>query len=151
MGKTDDTESIRALYADLLRAWNLTDAAAFVADFADDGEVIGFDGSNLSGRDEIESELWRIFADHKVGTYIGIAHGVTLLTPDVAVLRAIAGVMPAGSSDINPDLNSVQRLTAVKRDGRWHIVLYHNTPAQLHGRPERVEQMTDELRRARGR
>ncbi|MGZ4033139.1 MAG: SgcJ/EcaC family oxidoreductase, partial [Tumebacillaceae bacterium] len=28
----------------------------------------------------------------------------------------------------------------------WQIALFQNTPAQFHGRPELVEQMTAELR-----
>ncbi len=38
-------------------------------------------------------------------------------------------------------------LVAVKSDGKWRILLFQNTPAQFHGRPELVQQMTEELRR----
>jgi uncharacterized protein (TIGR02246 family) len=148
MGTTDDEAPIRKLYRDLLRAWNTADATAFAAEFLDGGEVIGFDGSILTGRGEIETELRRIFADHPTGTYVGVAQNIDALTPDVAVLRAIAGVIPAGAADIKPELNSVQRLTAVRHGGRWRIALYQNTPAHFHGRPELVEHMTDELRQA---
>ena len=34
----------------------------------------------------------------------------------------------------------------VERDDEWRAVLYQNTPAQLHGRPELVESLTEELR-----
>jgi len=37
--------------------------------------------------------------------------------------------------------------SSVKIDGEWRIKLFQNTPAQFHGRPELVEQMTDELRK----
>ena len=112
--------------------------------------MIGFDGSTMTGPGEIEAELRRIFADHQTGRYVGIAHDVRRLADDVAQLPAIAGVIPAGSDDIRQELNSVQRLTAVRRGGRWRIALYHNTPAQFHGRPELVERMTAELRAAAG-
>jgi uncharacterized protein (TIGR02246 family) len=145
----DDT-AVRALYQDLLATWNSADAAGFAASFTDDGEVIGFDGSTMTGRDEIERELRRIFADHQTGRYVGIVRDVRRLADDVAQLRAIAGLIPAGSAELRPELNSVQRLTAVRSAGRWRIALYHNTPAQLHGRPELVGQMTAELRAAAG-
>src|SRR5262245_6010950 len=146
------TDAVKVLYADLLRAWNSTDAAGFASAFADDGEVVGFDGSILSGRDAIEAEMSRIFADHRTGTYIGIVREVVPLATDVAVLRAVAGVVPAGADDLVPALNSLQRLTAVRRDGQWRIALYHNTPAQFHGRPELAEQLTaDSARRERPR
>lgn len=145
-----DEAAVRQLYVDLLTAWNSADAAGFAASFVGDGEVIGFDGSTMTGQNEIEAELRRIFADHQTGRYVGIARDVWRLADDVAVVRAIAGVVPAGSADIKPGLNSVQRLTAVRQDGQWRIALYHNTPAQLHGRPELVERMTAELRAAAG-
>jgi uncharacterized protein (TIGR02246 family) len=144
-----DVTAVRTLYTNLLAAWNAADAEGFAAQFTDNGEVIGFDGSILTPRGEIESELRRIFNDHKTGTYVGIVRDVTALAADVALLRAVAGVVPAGSADLKPDLNSLQRLTAVRRDGQWRVALYHNTPAQFHGRPELVQHMTDELRRAR--
>jgi uncharacterized protein (TIGR02246 family) len=145
-----DEVAVRALYDALLAAWNSADAATFSASFAADGETIGFDGSILAGQESIESELRRIFADHKTGTYVGIVRDVRRLSRDVAQVRSIAGLVPAGSADVKPELNAVQRLTAVRRDGEWKVALYQNTPAQLHGRPELVEAMTDELRRALG-
>jgi hypothetical protein len=39
-------------------------------------------------------------------------------------------------------------LVALKQDGEWRIVLFRNTPAQFHGRPDLVERMTQELREA---
>ena len=143
------TDAVKALYLHLLHAWNSMDAAGFAETFLDDGEVVGFDGSILTGRDAIEAEMRRIFTDHRTGTYVGIVTGIVQLAPDVAVLRAFSGVIPAGADDLVPALNSVQRLTAVRRDDRWWTALYHNTPAQFHGRPELVERMTEDLRRAR--
>ena len=143
-----DADEVRALYASLLDAWNGKDAGAFAASFADDGEVIGFDGSLMAGSAAIEAELSRVFEDHPTGRYVGIVREVAPLSEDVLVLRAVAGVVPAGSAELRPELNSVQRLVAGRRDGEWRIALYQNTPAQFHGRPELVERLTEELRSA---
>jgi uncharacterized protein (TIGR02246 family) len=62
------------------------------------------------------------------------------------VLRSIAGLVPPGQTAINPATNSHQTVVAGERDGRWEIVLFQNTPAQFHGRPELVDEMTRELR-----
>lgn len=145
MATTDD---VRALYTDLLEAWNAQDARAFAASFADDGEVIGFDGSIMAGSGAIEAELSRIFSDHPTGRYVGIVRELAPVNDDVVVLRAVAGVIPAGASEPRPELNSVQRMVAGRRDGQWRIALYQNTPAQFHGRPELVERLTEELRSA---
>jgi uncharacterized protein (TIGR02246 family) len=137
---------IRKLYSRLLEGWNRRDGEAFAAPFAEDGEVIGFDGSQVSGRAGIAAEMQRIFTDHATGTYVGRVRGVRMLGPTAAVMRAVAGVVPAGQSDLDPKLNSVQALVAEQRDGRWQIALYQNTPAQFHGRPDLAESLTDELR-----
>jgi hypothetical protein len=51
------------LYRALLDAWNRHDARAYAALFTDDGYVVGFDGSEMDGRDEVERSLSAIFAD----------------------------------------------------------------------------------------
>lgn len=145
-GLTDEP-AVRALYQQLLASWNTCDAAAFAALFAPDGNVIGFDGSLMNGKEEIASALGRIFADHQTAAYVGIIREVRLLSNNVALLRAVCGMVPPGQSDLNPAVNTIQSLVAAKQDGGWRIVLYQNTPAQFHGRPELVAQLTDELRR----
>lgn len=137
---------IRALYRDLLDSWNKRSAEAFAALFAPDGYVIGFDGSHMSGRAEIAATLGQIFADHLTAPYVSKIKEVRILSPDVAVLHAVVGMVPPGQSDINPAVNAIQTLMAVRRDDTWSISLFQNTPAQFHGRPDLVQQMTDELR-----
>jgi uncharacterized protein (TIGR02246 family) len=148
VGTPSDEAEVRALYEQLLDGWNRDDAEAFAAPFAEDGEVVGFDGSQNKGRSEIAAEMARIFADHPTGTYVGKVLSVRVVGSEAALLRAVAGIVPAGHSDIDPRLNTVQRLVAEQREGGWRVVLYHNTPAQFHGRPELVEGLTDELRTA---
>jgi uncharacterized protein (TIGR02246 family) len=146
VSQSGDEDAIRTLYQQLLGAWNQRSRDAFAATFAEDGVSIGFDGSQNIGRTDIQSTLRQIFADHPTGRYIGKARSIRLLSPDVALLRAVAGIVPAGQSDIAPQLNAVQSLVAAKHDGRWLIELFQNTPAQFHGRPEMAEELTEELR-----
>lgn len=138
--------AIVALYEQMLRAWNSRDADAFAAQFAANGHSIGFDGSELAGRAEIASTLRGIFADHPTGRYVCKVRWVRPLAPSVALLRATVGIVPAGQADIAPALNGIQTVVAAQSDGEWRIVQLQNTPAQLHGRPDLVQQMTDELR-----
>ena len=140
------TEEIEALYRAIVDGWNRDDAEAFAAGFADDGEVIGFDGSEMAGRARIAEEVGRIMAGHATGSYVGIVRSVRPLADDVALLRAVAGVVPAGADDLAPELNSVQSLVATRRDGRWEIDLYHNTPASWHGQDAAAAALTAELR-----
>jgi uncharacterized protein (TIGR02246 family) len=146
-GDDHDTDAeIRALYGRVLDGWNRRSGEDFAAAFAEDGEVVGFDGSESKGRAEIAAEMARIFADHPTGSYVGKVRSVRMLRPEAAVLRAVAGMVPAGRSDLEPKLNVVQTLVAEARAGEWRVVLYQNTPAQLHGRPELAEGLTEELR-----
>jgi uncharacterized protein (TIGR02246 family) len=141
-----DEIEVRELYRQMLDGWNKRSASAFAASIAEDGDLIGFDGSQLIGRSEIISMLQRIFADHPTVPYVSKVKSVRFLSPEVAVLRAIVGMIPPAQPDLDPNLNALQTLIASKRDGQWRIVLFQNTPAQFHGRPDLVQQMTEELR-----
>jgi uncharacterized protein (TIGR02246 family) len=134
----------RDLYARLIDAWNGHDAAAFADGFASDGTMIGFDGSLASGP-EIREHLAAVFTDHPTAPYVVKVRGVRALGADAAILRAIAGMVPPGQDSLNPDVNAHHTLIAERGEGGWTIVLFQNTPAQYHGRPELVERHTAEI------
>lgn len=140
------SDEVQALYRRLLKAWNDQDARAMADQFTEDGESIGFDGSQSIGREEIYSHLKPIFEDHPTARFVSIVKNVRHLGTGVVMLRAIAGMVPRGQSDLQPKLNTQHTVVAVQGEGRWRIQLFQNTPAQFHGRPELVEQMTEELR-----
>jgi uncharacterized protein (TIGR02246 family) len=146
--ENDGGAKVRLLYQTLLEAWNDKDAHEMAELFSENGNVIGFDGSQMDGPKQIESVLGEIFADHPTPVYVAAVREVRFLAPGVALLRAVAGMVPRGHSDINPALNAVQSLIATKEQDRWRIALFQNTPAALHGRAELSEQLTAELRQA---
>nr|MBA2680348.1 SgcJ/EcaC family oxidoreductase [Ktedonobacteraceae bacterium] len=128
---SSDEIEVRALYRQILDGWNQRSADAFAVPFAEDGEVIGFDGSQMTGRGEIASTLRHIFAGHATAPYVSKVKSVRLLSDEVAILRAIVGMVPPGQSDLNPAVNAHQTLIAVKHDGTWQIEFFQNTPAQF--------------------
>jgi uncharacterized protein (TIGR02246 family) len=138
-------KDVGALYEQLIAGWNAHDGEAMAAPFAVDGVIIGFDGSVSSGRQTIGAAMASIFADHETGRYAVKARSVRALGPQAVILRAIAGLVPPGQKAINAETNSHQTVVAEAQDGQWRIVLFQNTPAQFHGRPELVEDMTREL------
>jgi uncharacterized protein (TIGR02246 family) len=142
---TPEQTRIFLLYKDLLQAWNERSARDFAVLFMSDGNSVGFDGSQLDGRRQIESELKRIFADHETAAYVAKIREIRELRPFVTLLRAIVGMVPPGQTELNPAANAVQSLVAVEREGELRIALLHNTPAAFHGRPEAAEQLTAEL------
>ena len=138
--------AIEALYRRVLDGWNKRDGDAMASCFDPEGEMIGFDGSHAQGPSEIADHLKPIFADHETATFVAKVRTVRALSPNVAVLRAVAGMVPPGASDINPDVNTHHTVVAKKSNNKWLIALFQNTPAQFHGRPELTEAWTEELR-----
>lgn len=143
---TSNQEEIENLYRRLIDAWNKRDAKGMAEQFAEQGVQIGFDGSKGIGPQEIYSHVVPIFENHPTAPFVTKVKSVRALGTDTAILQAIAGMIPPGETDIEPTVNAHQTLVAVKKDNDWKIELFQNTPAQFHGRPELVEQMTDELR-----
>lgn len=142
----DPAAEVGSLYQALLDCWNDRSAERYADLFTEGGNAVGFDGSQMNGRHEIAAELRRIFADHQTTRYLGKVREVRLIAPEVAVLRAVVGMVPPGQSDINPAANAVQTLVAAGQAGKWRIELFQNTPAAFHGRPQLAEKLTEELR-----
>jgi uncharacterized protein (TIGR02246 family) len=109
--RSADEDAIRALYQQLLDGWNKGSGEAFAAPFAEDADLVGFDGTQLKGRQEIASFHQQLFDTFVKGSrLIGKVRSVRFLTPDVAVMHAVGGTIMAGQSDIEPEGNSVQTL-----------------------------------------
>jgi uncharacterized protein (TIGR02246 family) len=81
-------------------------------------------------------------------SYVGITRRVSFPSAGVAILHAVAGMVPPGKRQIKAENNAVQIVAAVKRDGQWRIALYQKTPARFDGRPALAADLTGELERA---
>jgi uncharacterized protein (TIGR02246 family) len=147
MTNPNDEAAVISIYEQLLTQWNRRDARGFAALMEEEAEVIGFDGSMMSGRAQVESELARIFTDHPTASYVWKVRSVAFLTPDVAILRSVVGMVPPGKDEIEPKVNATQSIVAIRLVGAWRVRLLQNTPAAFHGRHEEVEKLTEELSR----
>jgi uncharacterized protein (TIGR02246 family) len=139
--------ALRQLHASLLESWNRRDAAGFAALFTPEGNVVGFDGSEVDGAAAIRDHLEQIFADHHPAAYVAIVREVRQLGSDTALLRAAAGMVPPGKTEVNAAVNAIQSLVARQDGGRWRIELFQNTPAAFHRRPQEAAALTAELQR----
>ena len=149
MSSTDTSSSdhpIRRLYEQILIAWNQQDAPTMATQFEEDGNLVGFDGSQADSRAAIEDHLRPIFADHRTAAYVAKVREIRMLGRDVGILRAVAGLIPPNSEDINPAGNTIQTLVAVEGAGGWRAALFQSTPAAWHGRPQDSAALTEELR-----
>jgi uncharacterized protein (TIGR02246 family) len=148
MTTRSEEQRIRDLHQSLLDRWNARDAAGMASLISANGNVIGFDGSQMNGRAKVESTLGGVFANHPTSRYVSVVRDVRFPTANLAILRAVVGMVPPGKTEINPDVNAVQSLVGARTNGEWLIELFHNTPAAYHGRPEESAALTAELRRA---
>ena len=140
-------QAARELYADILRCWNDRSADCFAAVFSRSGNLVGFDGSQIDGQEEIERHLNRIFGDHVPAQYVGKVREVRMLGQETVLLRAVAGMIPPNHSRLNPALNTIHTLVAARHGDRYLAELFQATPAAFHGRPADSERLTAELQR----
>ena len=138
----------RELYRQLLEAWDKRNARDFALLFATDGNIVGFDGTQVFGQAEVGAHLSEVFSHHQTSRYVSIVREVRALSDGATILSAVAGMVPPDKDDINPELNAVQTLVAVKTAGTWKVALFQNTPAALHGKQDDSKKLTEELRGA---
>lgn len=146
MPNPHDNGGLESLHGTILDAWNRQDAEAYAACFDDSALVIGFDGSEMHGREAIAEQLGTIFSDHEVATYVRVVRSVRRLDDCTGLLHAVVGMVPPGEDDVMRDRHAVQVLVGAHQNDQWRAVSFQNTPAQLHGRPEAVDALTEELR-----
>lgn len=147
---TEDEQAVRALYQGLIDSWNRKDAQAFAGVFRDDCLCVGFDGTEYTSRPELEKALGAIFEDHPVATYVCHVRQLVPINEHAVLLRAAAGMIPPGKTELMPERNAIQVMTASNDSGRWRAVSYQNTPAHFDGRPDAAKRLIAELEAARG-
>ena len=94
---------IRALYAQFLDGWNRRSGAAVAAAFADDGDIIGYDGTHHHGRLAIAADFRQIFGSHPTAAYVAVIRSVRPVAPGVAVqadASAIGSLLGAGAGSV---------------------------------------------------
>ena len=141
----DRTYEVQGVYEKLIQAWNSRQARDMANLFAVDGELIGFDGSLIIGKEAILDHLDPIFKTYPTPPFIYKVKRCQEVGT-CYLLRAIVGMVPPGKEELDPSLNAHQSLLVKKVDNEWKIALFQNTPAQYHGRPELQDEMTEELK-----
>ncbi|MBV4358644.1 SgcJ/EcaC family oxidoreductase [Pinibacter aurantiacus] len=136
---------MRKLYEQLIAFWNMRSGDKISSLFADDGSIVGFDGTQENGRENINARLNEIFKNYKSNPFVYLIREVRFLSDSTALLRAVAGIMPEYGAEMNPDLNTIQSIVTVKKGDEWKIALLQITPASWLGRPEEVKALTKEL------
>jgi uncharacterized protein (TIGR02246 family) len=113
--KQSEEQAIRTLLADLEKAWNAHNIKAFMAQIAEDADVVNRFGLWMKGRADVEKHLVELhaspFRDHLVNRSSQVEQ-VRFITPDVAV---------AHERTKEESGQSVRTYVLQKRDGRWWV------------------------------
>ena len=148
-----DANAITDRYHALLDAWNRRRGDDFAAQFTDDGEVVGFDGSRYVGAAAIAAAMNAVFAGHETARYVAAVRSVRPLGRDAAVLsagaamvarwpiRAVQGRRLPSGHDHPAAARTVLFATLWTPAGDLHVGTTH-----LAWRPEESERLTAELR-----
>jgi uncharacterized protein (TIGR02246 family) len=125
--RANDTTAIKKLLADQYEAWAAGDAAAFVADYAEDATVI-MPGSYRRNRDEIRQSMTESFATFLKDTKVtDELQSLRFLGDDHAIVVSKAGILFPGETEV-PGNRCVYATWVLQRhDGSWLVHAYHNS------------------------
>ncbi|MFI6478689.1 SgcJ/EcaC family oxidoreductase [Nonomuraea sp. NPDC050663] len=127
--RTDDVAAIQAVLTDSYKAWAEGDAEGMVAGYTADATAI-MTGSLRDGREVIRQQMAQGFAGPLKGssTY-NKQLSIRFVGRDGAIVISESGILFAGESGIPEDGRKVNATWVLeKRDGRWLIAAYHNSP-----------------------
>jgi uncharacterized protein (TIGR02246 family) len=130
-----DEAVVRTLYQRLMDGWNDGNADAFAAPFAEDGDLVAFDGTHFKGRSDIVAFHHRLFQTYLKGTRLtGEVTDLRFLNNNVAVMHAAGSTIMRGKSFPSPERDSIQTLVAVRLNGSWQLAAFQNTRIRPMGR-----------------
>ncbi|MFC5186867.1 SgcJ/EcaC family oxidoreductase [Actinomadura harenae] len=127
--RTVDSALIKQILADQYKAWAAGDADAFVADYAEDATVV-MPGVYRKNRAEIRENMAAGFAGYlKDSAVTDEVQDIRFLGADNAIAISRAGILFAGESEVPADRFVNATWVLHKRDDKWLVAAYHNSPA----------------------
>ncbi|WP_309112007.1 SgcJ/EcaC family oxidoreductase [Saccharothrix sp.] len=125
-----DQSAVAAVMNRVVAAWEKHDHVAFSEVFTDNGTMI-LPGVFKKGRGEISSFMQDAFAGAYRGTRVtGEPIHVRFFAPDWGVVITSGGVLAPGETKPSPERAVHASWVVVKRDGRWLLAAYQNSPAE---------------------
>ena len=126
--RAKDAAAIEAVLVDSYKAWEAGDADGMVADYTADATAI-MTGSLRDSRDVIRASMALAFAGpFKGSSTVNRQIGLRFVGRDAAIVVSESGILFAGQTEV-PEAGRVNATWVFeKRDGRWLIAAYHNSP-----------------------
>jgi uncharacterized protein (TIGR02246 family) len=128
VNRAADEAAIQAVLAASYKAWDAGDADAMVADYTEDATAI-IPGSLRGSRAVIRDSMAAAFAGRlkDTSTY-NKQLSIRFLGEDAAIVVSESAVLFGGATEA-PDAAKVNATWVFeRRDGRWLIAAYHNSP-----------------------
>ena len=129
-----DEAAIQAVLVDSYQAWEAGDADGMVADYTADATAI-MAGSLRDSREVIRKNMALAFEGPLKGssTY-NKQLSLRFVGRDAAIVVSESAILFAGETEVPDDSRKVNATWVFeKRDGRWLIAAYHNSPALTPG------------------
>jgi uncharacterized protein (TIGR02246 family) len=126
--RAEDEAAIQAVLVDSYKAWAAGDADGMVANYTPDATAI-MTGSLRGSRDVIRESMAKSFAGPLKGSSTADKQlSLRFVGSDAAIVVSESGILFAGQTEV-PDSGKVNATWVFeKRDGRWLIAAYHNSP-----------------------
>lgn len=123
-----DKAAIQAVLTASYQAWQDGDAQGMVADYTPDATAI-MTGSLRDSREVIRENMALAFGGPLKDTSTSNKQlSLRFLGPDAAIAISESGILFGGETEV-PDARKVNATWVFeKRDGRWLIAAYHNSP-----------------------
>lgn len=132
--------------------WNSGRGDEFAAAFAEEGDLVGFDGTHLKGRQEIAEFHQRLFDTVLQGARMEIqVKEIRFLRSDVALLHSTSQTTMAGQPEAAPERDSIQTIVAIKEGAEWRIAAFQNTRIQSWSGTEGPQEVLEQLEQIRQR
>jgi uncharacterized protein (TIGR02246 family) len=131
--RAEDQAAIKAVLVDSYEAWEAGDADGMVANYTADATAI-MTGSLRDSRDEIRKNMALSFQGPLKGTSTCNEQlSIRFVGRDGAIVISESGILFPGQTVV-PDAGKVNATWVLeKRDGRWLIAAYHNSPMSAPG------------------
>ncbi|MEU5314997.1 SgcJ/EcaC family oxidoreductase [Streptomyces sp. NPDC021562] len=130
-----DEAAILDVVKGVYQAWNDADPDAFVAEYFDNASAI-LPGSYLKSRQEIHGAMAFSFSGPLKGTRASDKIlDVRFLNDEAAVVISETGVLLPGETEAPPERTVYATWVLAKKDGKWQLAAYSNSPSVAPGQP----------------
>jgi uncharacterized protein (TIGR02246 family) len=131
--RAEDQDAIHAVLVLSYQAWAAGDADGMVADYTTDATAI-MTGSLRDSRDAIRESMALAFEGPLKGTSTYNRQlSVRFVGRDAAIVVSEAGILFAGETEVPEARKANATWVFEKRDDKWLIAAYHNSPALTPG------------------